>query len=89
MYSIAAIACDAGDGLTACPGTGVGGGWVLRIEPMMKNNIPIPIAEMNSDNFRPRVSTKKKTKIAVAATWWFLSYFTIQRHARRRTLTTP
>jgi len=42
------------------PETGIGGGCILRIEQMMKNNVPIPIAEMNSDSFRPRVSTKKE-----------------------------
>lgn len=44
------------------------GGCVLRSAPTMKNKVPIPIAEMNKDSLRPRVSTKKKTKIEVATT---------------------
>ena len=46
----------------------VSGGCVFRSAPTMKNRVPIPIAEMNSDNLRPRVSTKKKTKMEVATT---------------------
>lgn len=48
------------------PGSGTGGGCVLRMAPIMKNNVPIPIADMNKESFLPRDSTKKKTKIAVA-----------------------
>ena len=30
---------------------------------MMKKSVPIPIAEMNKLNFRPKVSTRKKMKM--------------------------
>ena len=46
----------------------VGGGWVFSRAPMMKKRVPIPIAEINKDSLRPRLSTKKKTKIEVAMT---------------------
>lgn len=68
MYSIPAIACDAGGGLTVCPGIGVGGGCVFRIAPMIKNNVPMPIAEINSESLRPSDSTKKKMNMAVETT---------------------
>jgi len=45
-----------------------GGGWVFRMEPMMKNRDPIPMAEINKDFFLPKLSTPKKMKIAVATT---------------------
>lgn len=45
-----------------------GGGCVLITAPMMKNMMPIPMAEMNNDHLRPRVSTPKNMKIAVATT---------------------
>jgi len=63
MYSMPAMACDAGGGFGAAFG-----GCVLRIAPMIKNRVPIPIAEMKNDNFLPNDSTPKKMKIAVATT---------------------
>ena len=36
--------------------------------PMMKKRVLIPTDEMNKDILRPRLSTMKKTKIAVATT---------------------
>lgn len=62
MYSIAAIALLADDGVAA-EGSG---GCVFKSAPTMKKSVPIPIAEMNSDNLRPSVSTRKNTKMAVA-----------------------
>ena len=44
------------------------GGCVLRRAPMIKNIVPIPNAEISSDILRPRLSTRKKTKMAVATT---------------------
>lgn len=35
---------------------------------MMKNSTPIPMDEMKRDILRPKLSTMKKTKIAVAMT---------------------
>jgi hypothetical protein len=65
MYIIAAIALPEAGGLDC----GVeAGGCVLRMAPTMKNKVPIPRAEMNSDGLRPHVSTKKNIKIAVAMT---------------------
>ena len=40
-------------------------GCVLRIAPTAKSAMPIPTAEMNKDNLRPRVSTKNKTVIII------------------------
>lgn len=34
----------------------------------MKNKVPIPNAEVNSDGLRPQASTKKNINIAVAMT---------------------
>lgn len=44
------------------------GGWVFKIAPIMKKSVPMPIAEMKSESFLPRVSTPKKMKSAVATT---------------------
>lgn len=41
----------------------------MRIAPIQKNRVPIPIAEINNDSLRPNDSTKKKMKRVVAATW--------------------
>ncbi len=62
---------DAGGGLAGGvpPGGTTGGGCVFRIAPIIKNSVPIPIAEINSDNFLPRDSTKKKMNSAVATTF--------------------
>lgn len=68
MYNMAAIPFDAGGGLMVVPGTSLGGGWVLRIAPMMKSRVPMPIAEMKRDSLRPRLSAAKKMKQAVAIT---------------------
>ena len=69
MYSIPAMALLAGGGLGAAwVGLVAGGGWVLRMAPMMKKRVPMPKAEMKRDRFRPRVSTPKKMKIVVATT---------------------
>lgn len=46
--------------------SGAGGGCVFSIAPMIKNRVPIPIAEMKSDILRPRVSTPKNMKREVA-----------------------
>lgn len=67
MYSIAAIALEASGG-SAPAGRDVGGGWVLRMAPMMKKRVPMPKAEMAKESLRPMVSTRKKTKAAVATT---------------------
>lgn len=69
MYSMAAIALDAGGGLgDATAELVAGGGWVLRMAPMMKNRQPIPMEEMKRARLRPSVSTPKKMKMAVATT---------------------
>ena len=65
MYNIAAIALLAGEGSEAL---GSGGNDLSRA-PMMKNRIPIPIAEINNESLRPKDSTAKKTKKAVAMTF--------------------
>jgi hypothetical protein len=44
------------------------GGCVLRMAPTMKNKVPIPNAEVNSEGLRPHASTKKKINIVVAMT---------------------
>lgn len=67
---MAAMAWEAGGGGGGiAPGTTGGGGCVFRIAPMMKKRVPIPIAEMKSDSFLPRVSTPKKMKVAVATSF--------------------
>ena len=64
---MAAIAFEAGGGFeTTTLALAAGGGCVLRMAPMMKNRVPIPMAEMKSDNLRPRVSTPKKINRVVA-----------------------
>ena len=69
MYNIPAIACAAGEGAGAATFASVeGGGCVFKIAPMIKNSEPIPMAEMKSESLRPRVSTPKKMKMAVATT---------------------
>lgn len=60
------MAFEAGGG--AVPGV-VGGGYDFSRAPTIKNRVPMPIADMNSDNLRPRLSTRKKTKIQVATTF--------------------
>ena len=47
----------------------VGGGKTLRSAPMMKNTMPIPMPEMKRESLRPRESTRKNTKSAVATTF--------------------
>ena len=70
MYNITAIACDAGGGEGAATfAFGEGGGWVFKIAPIIKKRVPIPIAEINRETFRPKVSTPKKIKRAVATTF--------------------
>ena len=68
MYNIAAIALDAGGGDESAGFGLTGGGWVFRIAPIIKNRVPIPIADMKSETFRPKVSTPKKIKSEVATT---------------------
>lgn len=64
---MAAIAFDAGGGLGAAwLASTAGGGWVFRMDPMMKKRVPIPTAEMNNESLRPRNSTPKKMKMLVA-----------------------
>ena len=63
MYNIAAMAFDAGGGL---PTRVCGGGNSLSSAPTMKNSVPMPIAEINSEYLRPSDSTRKNTKIVVA-----------------------
>jgi len=60
---------DGAGGGAAWPGRGVTTGCVFKMAPMMKNVTPIPMADMNNEILRPRVSTKKNTKIAVATTF--------------------
>ena len=75
IYNIAAIACDAGGGDGAATfAFGEGGGWVFKIAPIMKKRVPIPIAEMNRETFRPKVSTPKKIKRVVAITFVIPSF---------------
>ena len=62
MYNIAAIALLAGGGSEALGS----GGNDLRRAPIMKNKVPIPIAEMNNESLRPKDSTAKKMKKTVA-----------------------
>ena len=66
---MAAMAFEAGggEGITVLL-VAAGGGWVLRMEPMMKNRDPMPIAEMSNERFLPKVSTPKKMKMDVATT---------------------
>ena len=64
MYSIAAIALDAGGGFAVS----VGGGNTFSSAPIMKNRVPMPNAEMKRDSLRPSVSTRKKTNNEVATT---------------------
>jgi hypothetical protein len=45
-----------------------GGGNSLSSAPMMKKKVPMPMAEMKSESFRPRESTKRRTKMEVATT---------------------
>ncbi|KAG5642799.1 hypothetical protein DXG03_002104 [Asterophora parasitica] len=55
------MAFDAGGGTGGgWPAMTLGGGCVLRIAPIMKKREPIPIAEMNKESLRPRVSTPKR-----------------------------
>lgn len=67
MYIIPAIAFDAGGG--APSEARAGGGWVLRMAPIMKNKLPMPIAETNKETLRPSVSTPKKIEMVVAVTF--------------------
>lgn len=60
-----AIARDAGGGLIALGS----GGCVLRMAPIIKKSVPIPMAETNKEPLRPSVSTPKKMNIAVATTF--------------------
>jgi hypothetical protein len=67
---MAAIAFEDGAGGNVdWPGWGMTTGYTFKIAPMMKNVIPIPMADMNNDILRPRVSTKKNTKNAVETTF--------------------
>lgn len=59
----------AGGSATRVLASVAGGGWVLRIAPMMKKQVPIPMALMNSEAFRPSHSTPKKMKSEVATTF--------------------
>jgi hypothetical protein len=60
---------DGAGGGADWPGGGVTTGCVFKIAPMMKNVIPIPMADMNNEALRPRLSTKKNTKSVVAKTF--------------------
>jgi hypothetical protein len=60
---------DGAGGGAGWPSLGATTGCVFKIAPMMKNVIPIPMADINNDILRPRVSTKKNTKSAVATTF--------------------
>lgn len=69
MYSIPAMAWAAGEGAGGATfGSVDGGGCVFKIAPMIKKSDPIPIADIKSESLRPRVSTPKNMKMAVATT---------------------
>ena len=59
---MAAIVFDAGEGEVAFDS----GEWVFKMAPMIYRAVPIPIAEMKNESFRPKVSTPKNKKSAVA-----------------------